>query len=248
MKFKILIFIVLALFLANCNRFFTKVDLNESNLPNPTYLPDSMILQHKNIIFTDLSKKSKYYNRIKDSFSFYEFDELLYNYYGFDKIKNINSQNNFDKLNLNKTWIKLYNKNDKYYLYYNCNGGFEQTFLCDSFFFTTGYDSGFLKNIKSIEEIEKNKKYRINFEEELSYESVFEKSIDLEIIDKKTMATIFTINLNEFSFDIGLYIPVENAKKYNLIVNYCPNQLDLEYDFDSIPIKLIKDKKVKITN
>ncbi len=76
---------------------------------------------------------------------------------------------------------------------------------------------------------------------ELFNEKPSNEKLTIHQIDSKTGLSVFESTNESEMYKYRLYIPIESAKKFDMIVNYCDNQKQMEFDFDQIDFeKLIK--------
>ncbi len=208
--------------------------LKSLNVLEDTVLNDTFFIYKKitkdyyHAVYIDSEKNPKIYNRLIN------FNELQQNTYDtLNKTstdKNLLKSSTFITSGLPKNWLPLYQYKNNYFLYAPCDWGTAgRRVITDREFIY--WD---MMGLHSVSLISSNQPSDYTYEiitENMSREKSERTKIIIHIIDPDTKMAIF-----EF-YDINtkkLYIPVESAARYGLIVNDCRNQKQFEYKFEEI--------------
>lgn len=192
-------------------------------------------------IYLDTTRDSEYYDRLTD-FEFNKYDLQTYSeHYRYVKE---NKPKTFEKVNLTKipeNWIPVYSYKGDYYLYSPSDwGSAGRRIINDSTFVYWYMDGPFPVPLVDVSEVEYGK-IVLEMMKLFNGKSFNEKLI-IHQIDSKTGLSVFEFAEESESNKYQLYLPVESARKFDMVINYCDNQKQLEFDFDKIDFEeLIKE-------
>ena len=207
-------------------------------------LNDSLIL-YKNfkkdfnhIIFIDTSRNSKFYDRLSN-FDFGEFHTRTYEgNYKYLKEKYPKSYQKWTSSekrgDLPQDWLPVYQYQNEYFLYAPSDwGNAGKRIINDSSFVYWYMDGPFPEPINSVEKIGDKFSFYIK-----AFSAPNDTSLNYKLniieIDSKTKLSIFEFPSASGSSKYQLYVPKESATSFNMIVNYCKNWKQNEFDFDVI--------------
>jgi hypothetical protein len=189
-------------------------------------------------IFVDNSIKSKFYNEISD-FKFEKFEKNSYAYslaYLKENNLKLTKKNISD---LPKKWIILKYYKNNFYTY--CPSDFYSHFkvsISDTAFIDYGGEGPMANKILSYKKID-NK----TFSFVLTGVERPKRNLTIHIIDNQKGIAIFEEIFDNKNKLYYLMIDATKIKQFPIIVNYCKNQKQMEFDFD-VPDynKLLKSK------
>ncbi len=183
-------------------------------------------------IFIEQNRKSEYYKDLSD-FSFSKFENL-------DDANNVLRKKKirlkkFNTLGLPKEWLPLNLYKGKYYLYAPSDwGNLGRRIICDSsliFWFMDGPTPYAFQSIKKYNDTTyslRTRNYLYACEGCVSPEI-----LNIYIIDKKNKIAVWEYKSEkEKNYTYCLYVSKENIKKFDIIVNYCKTDKQMEVDFE----------------
>jgi hypothetical protein len=194
-------------------------------------------------IYIDTTRKSKFYNWLTD----FEFDKSdLQSYQGnyqYVKEKFPNSYKTVNMIDVAENWIPVFKYKSSYYLYAPSDwGNAGRRIINDSAFVYWYMDGPLPVPIRNFKKLARNK-YKLEIED-LVNKSEKKKQLIIYTIDSKTQLSVFEFSDEPEQYRYQLYIPRENTKYFDMIVNYCDNQKQFEFEFDKIDFdKLIKNRR-----
>ena len=210
------------------------------------YKPGDTVFLHREItedyyhaIYIDTTRQSKFYNRLTD-FEFDKSDLQLYQgNYQYVKGKLPNSFKP-GKVDVPEHWIPVFHYKSNYYLYAPADwGNAGRRLINDSAFVYWYMDGPSPVPISNFKKLSENQ-YVLEIEPFNSSEK--KQQLKIYTIDSETQLSVFEFSDEPEQHRYQLYIPKENAKYFDMIVNYCDNQKQLEFKFDRIEFdKLIKN-------
>lgn len=217
------------------------IELKDTVLNDTTFIHRKITNDFYHAIYIDTSQNSKYYNWLTN-FDFDESESETYNdYYSYHKKKH-----SYDKRlknsNLLGGWLPIHQYKDKYYLYAPSEGGaIGRRIINDSAFVYWYMDGPFPTPLISIKK--KAKSHYILKMNDFGYGKREEEEI-LEIyqIDPKTRLSVFFFPEEIERYRYQLYVPKENAHYFDMVVNYCNSQKQLELEFDKIDFQALLKK------
>jgi len=195
-------------------------------------------------IYINKNRKTIEYKWLSD-FSFDENELQTYKAY----FKNyIEKQDGiYKKVNateLPKNWIPIYQYQNKFYLYGPSDWGNADKRIINDSSFVIWYMDGPVP-IPLISVKQDSNKYLLEMK---GYFNKVDKKQRLVIhqIDQKTKLSVFEFLDNSEKYRYQLYVPKESINHFDMIVNYCEHQKQLEFKFDEINFKaLIKNSLSK---
>jgi hypothetical protein len=174
-------------------------------------------------IYIEASSKSQYYSKLVD-FSFTEYENL--NDYNVEfKKRGIHLQK--IKSGLPAEWLPLFQYKNKYYLYIPSDwGNTMRLMLTDSLLIYRGMEL----SASILNSVTQTDKYIYDLTVTDPYTGT--EFVTIHIIDKKNKLAVWEFkNENKKVIRYALYVPKENAKDYDIIVNYCRTDKQSEFDF-----------------
>jgi hypothetical protein len=149
-------------------------------------------------------------------------------------------QKNIDHL-LRKNWLPLYQYKGKLYLYSPCDGGnSNKRTITDSTLIFWYLEGPYPYIIKSFNKVSDGK-YQITSIDAFNNEDVNFKPEDLviEFDDTRNIAIWKYGSLHKEDYVYRIFVPLEYATKFELIVNYCPQNKHGEFEFEKIDIQKV---------
>ena len=243
------IVIILALILSACSgkpkeeMGASSVQMENENLQEVQELPDTLFIRreiNKNFyhaIFIDSTHTSKFFYDLMD-FDFGKNDSLIY-----FSIHNepTDSLNGLSNINLAEKWLPVHQYEGEYYLYYPSDkGNVGRRMINDSSFVYWGMEGPMRMALINAVSPEKGK-YVLEMKNLIKNSN---EELTIYQIDAKTGLSVFAFNSELETPHYQLYVPLEGADQYNMIVNFCEEQKQLELEFDKIDYqKLIDEAK-----
>ncbi len=183
-------------------------------------------------IYIDKTKQFEGYKWLTD-FRFDEYDSEAYNgYCSYLKEKNPAA---FSKLNLKgipKNWLRLYPYKGKHYLYAPSDwGNAGRKMINDSAFVYWYMDGPSPQPLKRVSQIGKR---CFSIELASPEENPVNQKVNIYLLDEATQLYLFEFADEAINFRYQFYTPKESAKNFDLIVNYCNSQKQLEFDFEKV--------------
>ncbi len=197
---------------------------------------------YRHIIYIDQSHDSQEYKWLVD-FQFNEDNrstyEVNYEYFKKEKAASFKKQKS---VGLPKHWLPVYSYKNAYYLYAPSDwGNAGRRIVNDSAFVYWYMDGPYPVPLQSVNKVNKYK-YVLSIADHLHNDNDSITTLTLHIIDPKSKLTIFEFSNASGNSHYQLYIPVENADKFDMIINHCNNQKQMEYNFEKVDyVKLLKD-------
>jgi hypothetical protein len=190
-------------------------------------------------IYIDTTRKSKFYDRLTE----FEFDNNdLQSYrdnYQYVKGKLPNSYQR-QKVDIAEHWIPVYQHKSRYYLYAPSDwGNAGRRVINDSAFVYWYMDGPLPRPISNFRKISKTK-YKLEIE--VFNKSQKKRELTIYTMDPETQLSVFEFSDEPEQYRYQLYIPKENAKFFDMIVNYCDNQKQSEFVFDKIDFEKLINK------
>lgn len=215
---------------------------SEAKMDNDTiFIKREITDEYYHVIYIDTTRNSKYYDWLTE-FEFNNYDLGAYKgNYQYLKEKYPETFNNVNALDIPENWIPVYSYKNRYYLYAPSDwGNAGKRIINDSAFVYWYMDGPLPVPLKSAQKVENG---TIIIEMiELFNDSPTEKTLTIHQIDPKTRLSVFEFTNEPENYKYQLYIPIESAKQFDMIVNYCKNQKQMELDFDPIDFeKLITE-------
>ena len=180
-------------------------------------------------IFIDTHKKSEHFNWLTN-FEFNDFEEKSYNA---NKEATIEERPGIFKNNnthdLPQNWLPLYKYKQDYYLYAPSDWGNAGKRIINNQEFIYWYmDGPYPVPIISVDKASETR-YTLTTMNPFDPNEKHAQ-ITIHIIDPMTKMAVFEFSDRNYQ----LYVPAENAEKFDLIVNHCEEQKQREYQFDEI--------------
>lgn len=212
----------------------------ENKSADKTFISIAAGIGYYHAVYIDRNKNSEHRKMLTD-FSFHEEDNKTYLSVKSsieEKIPgSFNEQKMFD---LPQNWLPLYQYKDKYYLYAPSDWGNAHRCIINSREFISWYMEGpYPFPFSSVKKLS-NHQYILTVLN--PFESIsFSTQIIIHIIDPATKLAVFEYTDWEDDYRYQLYVSVDHADSFDLVVNYCEDQKVMEFDFDKIDYaKLIK--------
>ncbi|TCS88922.1 hypothetical protein EDD80_102113 [Anseongella ginsenosidimutans] len=194
-------------------------------------------------IYIEKDKKSETYKRAID-FSFEEWDRR--NYRSQKALVEREAPGSFVKretFDLPQNWLPLYKYKDKYYLYDPSDGQCSRTMIKSREYISWGMEGPGPWPMKSVKKIS-DTRYTLELLNPFDHlPSVF-NHITIHIIDPETKMAIFEYTSQDgFYHFYRLFIPAAHASNFDLIVNYCDKQRQMEFQFEKIDYAKLLDNR-----
>lgn len=245
--------LIIFLFLSSCTEESTGKLSNESasqdHIATVDSIPDSVLekdndgdtifikreltSEYYHAIFIDTKRESKFYDWLTN-FEFDKGDQEVYN----DNYQYVIQKTSKSILTVNlpkipKNWIPVYTYQEQYYLYAPSDwGNAGKRMINDSAFVFWYMDGPMPFPLTSIKH-EENGSLSLEMFEPFQGE-LTTKRITIHTIDPNNGLSLFEYMNEPEEYRFRLYVPVENAKQFDMIVNYCNNRKQLEFEFDDI--------------
>ncbi len=197
------------------------------------FLKREVTKHYYHAIFIDTTRDSKYYDRLTD-FEFGTFDLQSYEgNYKYFKGQNPKAYKKVNSTEIPKNWIPVYLYKNHYYLYAPSDwGSARKRIINDSAFVYWYMDGPMPIPLTSVRKLEKDK-YIIEMTDFFNKEPTIRK-LTIHQIEPKTGLSIFEFVDEPKKYKYQLYVPIESAKQFDMIVNYCDKQKQSEFNFDQI--------------
>jgi len=194
-------------------------------------------------IYIDTNRHSKYYDWLTN-FEFNKYDVQSYQEsYEYLKEKFPKTYMKVNSTELPEDWIPVYLYKDNYYLYAPSDWGNAGKRIINDSAFVYWYMDGPLPIPLTSVKKEAQNKYILEISN-LSKDSLEKQELTIFQIDPKTQLSVFKFSNKTGKTQYRLYIPKESASSFDMIVNYCENQKQLEFEFEEIDFKkLIKNSR-----
>lgn len=153
----------------------------------------------------------------------------------------------FNTQGLPKEWVSLYLYKNKYYLYAPSDwGNTNKRIISDSLLIFWYLDGPFPFVLNSIKKINRNT-YKITSTDYLNNQDVIVKPevLNIYLVDEKNKIAVWQYKDEGENWRYRLFVAKEQALNFDLIVNYCDRQKQLEFDFDEIDYKKLLNRDPK---
>ncbi len=212
--------------------------------------PDDTLFIHREVtkdmyhaIFIDKSDSSIFCKRLCD-FTFNTFDSAAY----FVNYKHLKKQEPeaFKAVNttdLPEHWLPVYSYKENYYLYAPSDwGNARKRILNDSAFVYWYMDGPFPLPLKGAKQVSSG-------EHLIAFKNVFNNhapasALRIHEINATTQLSIFEFSHGSQEKEYKLFVPVKHSAQYPIIVNYCKDQKQMEFEFDAIDFEKLLDKRI----
>jgi hypothetical protein len=192
-------------------------------------------------VYIERNRSSNPYKNLL-GFKFDHYDSVTYNdSYKTMKIKHRAPFKKYDLGGLPQQWLPLYSYKGKYYLYSPSDfGNAGRRILTDStivYWSMEGPEPGPLLDFKKVTD----NKYTLKAPP--FYQFVKNSTINIYIIDPKNRVAVWEDTALPNDYKYGLYVPVQYARNFELVNNFCKTDKMPEFNFDKIDFKaLIKGR------
>ncbi|MFO7868967.1 MAG: hypothetical protein R6U95_06695 [Bacteroidales bacterium] len=215
-------------------------EIKTKNVDEDSLQPNDTIFIYKNVtdnfyhaIFIDTSHDSQYYSRLVH----FDFDTYASQAYaGNHQFINKNCSHSFSQVNstsLPEKWLPVYKYKNNYYLYAPSDwGNAGRRMINDSAFVYWYMDGPFPVPLKKIKQT--NRHTFVLEMSDISRACIETHTITIFRLDSITNLSLFYFPQAHQKRRCRLYVPIENAHYFDVIVNYCDNQKQYEYEFDDI--------------
>lgn len=181
-------------------------------------------------IYIDTSRTSPYYDRLADV----EFDEDHLNVYNGScdaiKAKNPDAFRRVSETELVEHWVPVYSYKSHYYVYAPADwGNVGRLTVNDSAFVYWQMDGPMPIPLSTVRRVDDGKTI-------IEMAEPSRTKLTIHQIDKDTGLSVFEFQRDDAPNEYRLYAPAENAKKFDIVVNYCNKGKQLEFDFDKIDV------------
>lgn len=200
--------------------------------------PNDTIFLHRKVtdyfyhaIYIEKDRTGRFYERLT-SFEFNERNEQGY-------LEMLNMMADVPRvstrpstLGLPKNWLPLYKYKNGYYLYTPSDwGNAGRRILNDSVFvywYMDGPDPRPLLDVKRLSD----HRYSVRFID--PYDRTEPTELTIHFVDPKTKMAVFEFSHESDQYRYQLFVPADSAHHFDMIVNYCEDQKQLEFKFDQI--------------
>jgi len=212
--------------------------VNHTAAKSAHYGRDTIFLKKRlspndNIIFIEKNRESVFYRKLLD----FNLDALDSNQYAQSRAELAQSVKHFIKHKLPELpgqWLPVNRYKQNYYLYYPADLGVAgRKMITDSTICSSHMDGIDPQAVMSV-----LKKDRYTWDFKVKSLAVGVYHIIIHIIDRKTKLAVWE-EFDEKQPRYELYVPVEYAKNFDMIVNYTDGDLPDEFEFDKIDFKAI---------
>lgn len=205
---------------------FTDTTLNDTIFLFRTLSPD-----YYHAVYVDTNRNSKAYQKLTNfAFDSY-YQEAFENNAHFIKEKYPDGYKIHNRTNLPQKWLPIEKYKDRYYLYEPSDGGnIGRLIINDTSFVDWGMEGPFPLPFRSIQRMNK-RQYLISLEDPFS-ETL--ENIRVTILDSKTKLSLFETIDSNGKVRYELYIPIEYANRFDVVVNYTTIGKQPEFEFDAI--------------
>jgi hypothetical protein len=183
-------------------------------------------------VFIDTNRHSNSYSLL-ETYAANSFDSAFY----FEGIKQLNGSNKIKKIrsdNIDKDWSPLYLYKKKYYVYLPSDGMYNDWIhISDSIFLWHAGGEMICNSIDSFKRIG-NKQFQFS----LLKANRHHKVVNIYILDKEKGIALFEYP-GEKQHPFELKVATNKIRNFPMIVNYCKNEKQSEFEFDKIDFKFL---------
>ncbi len=235
---KKLIFVVLFLgfYSIACKQISTKPKYVQSPakkgpIADTDFISREVTKEYYHAVFIEHNRQSIFYTDLLDfKMDEYENDEYKQEY----KVLKKRSSSPFkiyDLTGLSKEWIPLYKYRNKYYIYYPSDrGNAGRRIISDSTMVYRFMDGVRIEPFMAVKKVD-NHTYSFNLRSLFIDTGI--SQITIHIIDPKNNIVVWE-DSSPYSGHFQLFIARENAKNFDMVVNYCKEIKTEEFQFDDI--------------
>lgn len=181
-------------------------------------------------IYIDTSRTSPYYDRLADG-EFSEDDLNVYN--GYCEAIMDNNPHAFRRVSeteLAEHWVPVYSYKSYYYVYAPADwANVGRLTVNDSAFVYWQMDGPLPIPLSTARKVDDGKTII-----EMAEPST--TKLTVHQIDTDTGLSVFEFQRDDAPNEYQLYLPAENARQFDIVVNYCNKGKQLEFDFDKINV------------
>lgn len=183
-------------------------------------------------IYIETNRKSKYYDQLAD-FSYNEFGNLTRYNEEFNK-RGIHL-NKLKPVDLPVEWLPLYLYKNKYYVYIPSDwGDMQRQILTNSLLIYWGMEGPIPYVLTDLKKINRDlySVFSTNYFMEWGGGSK-QENVDIHIVDQKNKIAVWEYkNAPEEEYRYALYVAKEKIRNFDLIVNYCETDKQMEFEFE----------------
>lgn len=212
------------------------IPLSNQKMDDTTFILREMTKTFYHAIYIEKNRQSKFYQRLTN-FSFNKYDKESFEMnYNSIKEKFTNKLKKFNRSGLPTEWVPLYRYKDKYYLYAPSDwGNAGRRIITDSTLVYWYMDGPYPMPLTSFRKVNDNKYNLTSFT--LQNTENGSNQLIIHIIDGKNKIAVWESPTEVKEYCYTIYVPKENAKNFDMIVNYCEEMKQMEFDFDTIDYK-----------
>lgn len=218
----------------------------EEAMQDTTYIHQQRTSDFYHAVFIDKNQKSADWKRLLDFSDYVQaFDESKNKSLKFIKERHGKPFEKFDLEGLSREWLPLNIFKEKYYLYAPCDWAkVNRMMLTESaliYWMMEGPMPSPLTGFKKHNDLF----YQVDY---MNHSNDQVTTLTIDVLDAKTQMSIWEYKVENGPTFRTLAIPKEKAYDYDLIVNYCENQLQSEARFPKIDFSALINEKLKRKN
>jgi len=215
----------------------------EEAMQDTTYIHQQRTADFYHAVFIDKNRKSTHLKRLLDFSDHVDaFDESKNKSLKFIKSQHGKPFEKFDLDDLPREWVPLNIFKENYYLYAPCDWAKNQKIkITESafvFWMLEGPMPSPLTGFKKYNDLF----YQIDY---VNYQNDQVTTLTIDILDPETQMSILEYKVENGPTFTSLCVPKEKAYHFDLIVNYCENQVQKEARFPRIDFIGLKNERLK---
>ncbi|QJD97248.1 hypothetical protein HH214_15910 [Mucilaginibacter robiniae] len=235
-------YLLVLLLLASCttdpkqNESYTakviQTSIQRKAVSDTTFLYREVTPEYYHKVYIERNRQSEVYKRLLDFRP--NDDERKYYQECCKKLRQITNvpSQQFKLIGLPKEWLPLYRYHGKYYVYAPSEwGGLERKTITDSTMVYWFMDGPSPEPLLGARKLSSNTYY---LKIHTSGASNLPAKLTIHIIDAKNKIAVWEDQSASIANRYNLYVPRENARNFDMVVNYCKEQRTDEFEFDKV--------------
>jgi len=215
--------------------------ITNKTIHDTTFLLREKSKDYYHAIYIERNRQSPYYNSLLD-FKYDDYENKEYKE-AYQSIKQKHSAplKKYNLTGLPKQWVPLHRYKNKYYIYLPSDeGDMGRMIITDSTLIYWSMEGPYPKPFQSLKKLNDHTWF---FEADNFYPSKTTGTFVIHLIDPINKIAVFEDSSAPKRYRYSLYIAKENAKNFDLVVNYCETDKTPDFLFDKIDYaKLLKGK------